>query len=131
MDSWDDTPLRFQFPHLFSFALDNDITLEMFTTLCNQDDIEYMFYFPLSLVPAHQFEELSSIVLNRNITRPSDSWILRDSKKMYSSKRVYHALAPSDPAPRPMMWIWKSCVLPRIKIFFGFSYKTGLTPENF
>jgi hypothetical protein len=48
----------------------------------------------------------------------SDTWVLRDSNKVYSSKRVYHALAPSDPAPRPMMWIWKSCVLPKIKIFF-------------
>jgi hypothetical protein len=52
MDSWTDTPLIFKFPHLFSFALDNDISLERLSILWNHDDIDTLFYLPLSLVAA-------------------------------------------------------------------------------
>jgi hypothetical protein len=118
MDAWEDISLREQFPQLFSFALDNDITLERFTHHCRLNEIDNIFYLPLSLPAVQQFEELSMLVLNRDTPNATDSWILSDCKKTYSSRRVYQILAPSEPAPKPMLWIWKSCVLPKIKIFF-------------
>jgi hypothetical protein len=118
MDAWEDIPLREQFPQLFSFALNNDITLERFTHHCRLNELENIFYLPLSLIAVQQFEELSMLVLNRDTPSTIDSWVLSDSKKIYSSRRVYQILAPSEPAPKPMLWIWKSCALPKIKIFF-------------
>jgi hypothetical protein len=55
---------------------------------------------------------------NRQVSTAMDIWNLKDSNKPYSSKRVYEILASSEPAPKPMLWIWKSCCLPKIKIFF-------------
>jgi hypothetical protein len=89
MDAWEDTPLREQFPQLFSFALNNDITLERFTHYFKLNEVDNIFYLPLSLISVQQFEELSMLVLSRDTSRISDYWILSDSKKMYSSRKVY------------------------------------------
>jgi hypothetical protein len=59
LDCWSDTLLSHRFPHLFSFALDNDITLERLSLLCNSDSSEQVFYLPLSVIATQQYEELT------------------------------------------------------------------------
>jgi hypothetical protein len=59
LDCWSDTLLSHRFPHLFSFALDNDITLERLSLLCNSDSIEQVFYLPLLVIATQQYEELT------------------------------------------------------------------------
>jgi hypothetical protein len=69
---------------------------------------------------------------NRQVSTAMGIWNLKDSNKPYSIKRVYEILSSSEPAPKPMLWIWKSCCLPKIKIFFlGFYCKIGLIPVIF
>jgi hypothetical protein len=70
------------------------------------------------MVSAEQYEELSSIIHDKPTSTTDDIWLLIGSIKGYSSKRIYRALPPSALAPKPVNWIWKSCVLPKIKIFF-------------
>jgi hypothetical protein len=63
--------------------LNNDITLERFTHHCSQNEVDNIFYLPLSLIAVQQFEELSMLVMNRDTARASDSWILSGSKNVF------------------------------------------------
>jgi hypothetical protein len=66
MDSWTKPTLRGKFPQLFSFALDSDITLEKLANLCSTENMDRLFYPPLSLIAMEQFEELSIIIIRDN-----------------------------------------------------------------
>ena len=59
-DKWMETTAMEEFPHLFSFARDQDCSLEQFHTL-RDDDIFDNFHLPLSIVAGQACEELSQI----------------------------------------------------------------------
>jgi hypothetical protein len=72
-DNWSETPPSARFPHLFSFSLDADITLHKLSLLCNIENIEQVFYLPLSIIAAQQFDDLATELHNRHVT-PSTVW---------------------------------------------------------
>ena len=122
-DEWMETPAMEEFPHLFSFARDQDCILEKFHAL-RDDDIVDNFQLPLSITAGHECEELSQMLQNwagNKDTNIKDQWEF-EWKGKYSCKKVYAKLDPSDIAPPPFQWIWKSRALPEQKFFFGFFY---------
>jgi hypothetical protein len=67
-DNWCETALNSRFPHLFSFCLDEDITLQKLSLRCNSENIDQVFYLPLSVIASHQFETLSTELQNRQVS---------------------------------------------------------------
>ena len=62
-DKWMETPAMEEFPHLFSFAGDQDCSLEKFHAL-RDDDIVDNFQLPLSITAGHECDELSQMLQN-------------------------------------------------------------------
>ena len=89
MDNWMDTNLLEEFPHLFSFSKNKDISLMKFISV-SQENIFDHFHLPLSLIAAQECEELTEAVqlhLESNIDA-EDQWEF-DWKGGYSCKKVY------------------------------------------
>jgi hypothetical protein len=59
-DNWCEAPLNARFPHFFSFRLDEKITLQKLSQRCNTENIDHVFYLPLSVIASQQFEILST-----------------------------------------------------------------------
>ena len=94
-----------EFPHLFSFSKDKEISLMKLISVFEEDIYDH-FHLPLSLVAAQECEELSEILqshVDNNIS--SDQWEF-EWKGGYSCKKVYSKLAPAPNAPPPFNWIW-------------------------
>ena len=103
-------------PHLFSFSKNQDISLRQ---MINHNDTDLLDHFnlPLSMIAFQQFEELVSLLNQRQMTDDKDRWPLTNNAK-FSAKKVYNIMATTIAAPPPFSWIWKSCVQLKHKIFF-------------
>ena len=118
LDQWTDEMLRYKLPHLCSFAKSQSISLKQAVAICVDEDIADMFHIPLSVVANQQCDQLEALLTTSTEQNMLDKWTLAPNGKPYSSKRVYDNLMPNELAPPPFRWIWKSCTLPKHKIFF-------------
>jgi hypothetical protein len=130
MDNRSENILRQKFPHLCSFAKDQDITLKQPAVICTIEDIYDLFHLPLSIIASNQCDQLEPVISPYFEHTALDSWRLTDGNKEYSSKRVYEVLSSHDLAPAPMRWIWKSCVMPKHKFFFWLLLQDRLNTRN-
>jgi hypothetical protein len=114
-DFWqEETLLCDRFPRLFSFALDEDISV---AALLSMDDITSKFYLPLSI---EAFQELQVVqqmasdipLVPANHDQRSFVW-----GRKYTSARYYHFLFERVPKYEIMVAIWSSKTLPKIKVF--------------
>jgi hypothetical protein len=79
------------------------------------DDIYAHFHLSLCMVVSRKSDEFNEL-LNPLIGKDrKDRWVLRNSKVPFSSKKVYLSMTPSEKAPAPYIWIWRSCVQPKHK----------------
>jgi hypothetical protein len=103
-----------RFPRLFSFALDEDISV---AALLSAEDLTSKFYLPLSV---EAFQELQVIqqITNDNPLIPDnhDQRIFVWGEK-YTSARYYRFLFERVPKHDIMTVIWSSKTLPKIKVF--------------
>ena len=60
-DKWLETSIMEDFPHLFSFAKDQDCSLHKFQSL-GDEDIYENFHLPVSIVDGQERDELSQII---------------------------------------------------------------------
>ena len=123
-DKWIEPKAMEEYPHLFSFARDQDICLEKFHAQ-SEDNVYDLFHCPLSLIAA---EECDSLVQNlqqwsnnNEDLQNKDQWTFQWAGK-YSCKKVYEQLDDSETAPPPFQWIWKSRALPKQRFFFWLLY---------
>ena len=101
-DKWLETSAMEEFPHLFSFARDQDCSLEKLHTL-RGDEIFDNFHLPLSIIAREECEELSQRLQSwaeNQDANFNDQWEF-EWKGKYSCKKVYDKLEPSDLAPPP------------------------------
>jgi hypothetical protein len=63
-DKWRGNTLSQDFPTLFSFALDQNVSLR---EMVNLDSIEDHFYLPLSAQAFDEFNQVKEIILNQNL----------------------------------------------------------------
>lgn len=113
-DLWTDNILSVEYPRLYSFAINNSISVQ---TLMTEQELEDIFFLPLS---AQAHEELL-LLQDRLQNIPyddseADIWTPFWGSK-YSSRRFYaHAFSGVDSHPVYKM-LWKSSCTPRIKFF--------------
>ena len=115
-DEWRDISPAVAYPHLFSFARQQDINLKQLLSINDRNLLEH-FHLPLSMVAFQQSESVSAEFTNFSTSIAPDRWVLRNEAK-FSVQKVYAALAPVTQAPAPFLWIWKSCVQLKHNFFF-------------
>jgi hypothetical protein len=110
-----ETTRQEEYPHLFSFAKNKDIS---FSDAWNESNgsIYNLFNLPLSTI-AH--EELLSLWDDIHDQEPNDendmwspSW-----GDYFSTKKMYNSLIGEHHTPKPTLDIWKTCDIPRQKFF--------------
>lgn len=71
-----------EFPHLFSFSKNQDISLKKFIEL-SEEDIYEQFHLPLSIIASRECEEFSLILQNQENIDSENQWNF-NSKRKYS-----------------------------------------------
>lgn len=126
-DLWEFGVLKWCFPHLYSFAKRKNISV--FKFLAN--DIPQHVILPLSVVAAHQLQELVDLV-NRNlpVDYSNDEWNYIWGSVVFTSKLAYTHLRGTLPASPLFKWMWRSCVQPKHKFFFWLLLRDRINTRN-
>lgn len=114
-DRWQDIPLRDTMPELFSFAVQQDISINEAMT---HEELSDLFHTPMSLTAFQQLGQLQQLLSSIPINDQNDTWAYAWNSKDYSATSMYNFLRQGTTAPPIFMKIWKSAVMPRYKIFF-------------
>jgi hypothetical protein len=117
-DLWGDSILQQRFPHLFSFAIDPNLTVHQ---VLNYEYLEDLFHLPLSVEAHQQFlmmEELCHTMRMSEFQNLNDTWSYIWGNANFSSANAYKALIGIKQVPPHFSWIWKSSYQPKHKMFF-------------
>lgn len=108
-------PLKERFPRLFSFVLDDKLSLNDF--ISNQDPAA-LFFLPLSNEAMLEFQDIQIglLSLNRNNEAP-DTWSWIPGKGIFSAKSYYKQMHAHLPPDDPCKWLWASRCTMKIKMF--------------
>ena len=89
------------------------------------------------MISSQQFNALFEQLQNIDVNHDKDNWQLHGSNSHFSNRKVYKAHSDISIAHAYFRWIWKSCSLPKHKLFFGLllqdrlSTRDLLTRKNF
>jgi hypothetical protein len=95
-DLWNGRVLRLQFPHLHSFAINENLTVK---AAMEQDHLQDLFHLPLSEEAYDQFNELDVILQSLQLTGENDSWSYIWGNGQYSSAKAYKHLLVAQVHP--------------------------------
>ena len=113
-DLWNDDFKCTSYPNLFSVTLYKNDSVR---TMCLRP-MEDSFVLPLSDDACGEFlqlqEELNHLQLQ---ARRSDVWSFIWGTGIYTAKRFYNLNYSSLQPPRPMIWLWKTKCVMKIKVF--------------
>jgi hypothetical protein len=106
-----------QFPRLFSFALNEDVSV---ADMVNTRDIITMFTLPLSAQAFQELQHLRSYLVGL-ISDPdsNDSRIFPWGSSTYASAKFYNFIFEQAPKDPMLQSIWKSKSLPKLSIFLA------------
>jgi hypothetical protein len=115
-DFWvDGTLLCDKFPRLFSFATSEDVSV---AAMYGSQNIFSHFMLPISVEAYQELQDVSAILVNNPIDADSkDQRILPWGNGSYAPSKFYKfcfAILPSDNTCKA---IWKSRMLPKLKVF--------------
>jgi hypothetical protein len=102
------------FPRAYSFASNEDVSMQSFLTA---DRLSFNFWLPLSPQAFEEVKDLESLVAAVNISSNPDSWAYPWLKEYTSSKfykYCFHNIHPH----KSFLWVWKSKCTLRVN-FFG------------
>jgi hypothetical protein len=114
-DSWHGGHLHSQFPRLFSFAIDQNISVRDFI---GSEDRTQFFQQPMSPQAFEEFQEMELNLLNVHCDpMVSDVWSTIWKDGVYSSRLYYQYCFKDIVASKIYSAIWSSKVMLRIKVF--------------
>lgn len=114
-DLWSDDVLARRFPRLFSFAKDENASVN---AVMSAEDLDNLFYLPLSQEAFEEMEMLSAVLSTQSFDAQSaDVWTYQWGSSKYSSKKLYKLAFNNMPAHPIFKWLWKSKCTSRIKFF--------------
>jgi hypothetical protein len=114
-DFWyQDTVLSQKFPRLFSYALDEDLSVADMTSM---DTLGSVFALPLSVEAFQEWQEVSLLIEATPITdHLTDTRTFTWGTK-YTPSKFYNFLFARLPRDEVLNAIWKSKALPKLKVF--------------
>jgi hypothetical protein len=114
-DKWHDHPMMQRFPRLFSYSLDDKLSVRDFLLTPNKSEL---FELPLSQQAYHELIALEVVLDQCQVHEGiSDSWSTVWKGGVFSSQSYYKHCFSSLPDVGIFKWIWRSRVILRIKVF--------------
>jgi hypothetical protein len=114
-DKWMNSNKLEEYPHLFSFAKNQDISFaEAYDN--NNESIYNLFHLPLSTVAHEELMNLQNDMFDQELSGENDIWSPAWGD-YYSTKKMYNTLIGEHDTPQPILDIWKTCNIPRQKFF--------------
>ena len=124
--SWSGQILENKYPHLFSYALNANCSLQFY---CN-NQTNRCFFLPLSVQASQQYCELQQLIIDRIWDRNSqDVWAYTWGPS-FSSKKAYSQLQGSYEASPLFNWFWKSGNIGKHKFFAWLLIRDRLSTRN-
>jgi hypothetical protein len=117
-DNWNNSIRQDIYPHLHSFAKNQNISIDKAMEIYNENLYD-MFHLPLSTIAHEELYNLEQEFLDLKITEDHDIWSFSWGSS-YSTKKVYRELIGNHETPNSIAGIWKTCSIPRHKYFFGY-----------
>jgi hypothetical protein len=106
-------PLCQRYPRLFSYALLPNASL---VDMYHEEDLESMFYWPLSVQAYQELGEVKQILQDNPLTQDNDQWVYIWGEH-YASARFYKHIHDHIQVPGVYKWLWKSCCIMKHKVF--------------
>ena len=129
-DIWHNSCLKHEFPHLYSFAKNIDISVK--ETL-QVEFLEDLFYLPLSRQAFGEFlilEQIWEATSQRSNLTQNDSWTYIWGNGSFSAKKAYEALIGYKQVSPLFKWVWNSSCQPKHKFFFWLLLHDRLNTRN-
>jgi hypothetical protein len=106
-------PMSQRYPRLFSYALYPNISL---VKMFNEEDLDLMFYWPLSTQAHQELIEVKHIMQSNPLTKAKDQWVYVWGDH-YASACFYKHIHAHIQVPSVYSWLWKSCCIMKHKVF--------------
>lgn len=113
-DIWNNRQLEHEFPILFSFAKNKDITIQSFLTA---QDLSQKFHLPLSVQAMQEWEGLSDKIQGIQTNINPDKWTYSWNTEIYHSKKVYKLFFNHLEPAKPLTLLWQSKSVMKLKVF--------------
>jgi hypothetical protein len=106
-------PMKLRFPQLFSYVLNTQISAR---DVYMEEDLEDLFYRPLSQLAYQQFQEVVLLLQQNRISDKNDVWSYVWGEK-YTSANFYKLIHAHIKVPSVYKWLWKSSCIMKTKVF--------------
>lgn len=114
-DLWLDGIISHEFPRLYSFALNQQISVQM---LMQADSLDDLFSLPLSEQAYQEYQLLQDKLVQIHYDDSiKDQWQFIWGNGLYTSRKLYGLAFNHLNAPPIFRWLWKSKCIPRLKFF--------------
>jgi hypothetical protein len=127
LDLWNNRLLHQDFPELFSFVRDANISVH---NADNMVPLHSLFHLPLSIEAYDQYQQLEHIVLNINFQQRPDHWSYMWGFSIFSSSKAYRRLIGHRTVHHAFHWLWKSKCQNKRKFFFWLVLQDRLSTRN-
>jgi hypothetical protein len=114
-DMWQGKVRESEFPHLYSFAIRKNITIQQ---VSNIEDLHDIFQLPLT---NEAYQEYTSLVIeleNFDLTDDADIWSYIWGSNQCTVQKAYKALIGHMPTHIVFGYLWRSKCQPKHKDFF-------------
>jgi hypothetical protein len=125
-DLWNGHLLQHEFPELFSFARNPNITIKAFAA---SPQITGNFHLPFSDEAHNQFLMLQALLENIELTSRRDTWTYIWGNSNFSSAKAYKKLIGHRRVHPAFHWIWRSKCQMNIKSYPGCCSWIGSPPK--
>lgn len=112
-DSWIQQPLQLEYPQLYSFARNKEITINSFYA---QQNLLDLFNLPLSIEAYNQSQEVQSFIDHFQLIDQQDIW--SPARGEYSVSKTYKLLIRNRNSHQIFKWLWECFFQPKHKVFF-------------
>jgi hypothetical protein len=126
-DLWNGHLLQNQYPHLFSYVVNEDITLY---SVLHQKELHDIFHLPLSEEAYSKYCDLEILLQVTQLNENGDQWTYIWGSKTYSSNKAYKHLMGSAPIHPAFKWLWSSSCQQKHKVFFWLLLKNILNTRG-
>lgn len=113
-DSWIQQPLQLEYPELYSFARNKEISVARVWAI---QDLSDLFHLPLSSEAFQQLQIMQSFKDHFPLTNSQDIWVSQWGD--FLVKRTYNFQLGHRHIPTVYKWLWECLYQPKHKVFFG------------
>jgi hypothetical protein len=114
-DSWISTIISDTYPRAFSFAIDEDISVQDFLT---STSLGNLFHLPLSPEAMEELRDLQHNTRHIALCQDHDTWTYDWGSTNFTTAKFYNFCFRDISPHTTYGWLWKSKCIPKIK-FFG------------